>query len=697
MELLEGESLAGRLRRVGRLRVADAVDIACQTAAAVAAAHDKGIVHRDLKPANLFLVPDPTRPSGERVKVLDLGIAKLTGELASPGLHTHSGAVFGTPCYMSPEQCLGIQHEVDGASDIYALGCILYEMLCGQPPFVGVGHGELLLMHVQRPPEPLGRRVGGIPQQIEDAVARALAKRPGERFASMAELQAALHDGPVYTMPGQPKREGEWPPPEPATMHPPATGGFGTEGDPTALLRPTRLGTPGPRVPSNLETLILPKEQATGSHPPGTRNPDLGDARPSFGDFRSPPPRVLTSHTEVPAVPGDSGPMRRGTPPWRWFSLLGLAAGAAAGGLMLARTESVPTAAAIAPAAAPMASDEDAAAKYLDAAEALAKSRRLEPATDMMAKAAALKVRRPDLNIRLARLRDTLATATLVKSANASLKRKQWRAAMESAKQALDRDPDNGEAVKALASARAADQTRVATGPGKTKESTRDGSLAVVTQPAALVYVDDELVGRTPLAGRPLVAGRHVVELRAQGFRPITWNVRVKPGQALTYDLPLVAAGTPPGARSTSRQEEAPPAEVAPAGASRASMTLAAPPSAAPALPLERKASVPRPALPRVYLARDTDDLLRISEMVESQVVSLAGVSREYAAGITGPLRRLVRGNAEVYPVAMYYFIIREAGLHHDVAEAAAALAAAHANGAILRFRDLPAVASAGP
>ncbi|HXU80623.1 MAG TPA: serine/threonine-protein kinase, partial [Polyangia bacterium] len=112
MELLEGEVLAGRLRRLGRLPLPVALEIAYQTASAVGAAHRKGIVHRDLKPDNLFIVPDEHDPARERVKVLDFGIAKL--QMRGPGdsVKTRTGTLMGTPVYMSPEQAMGTK-EVD--------------------------------------------------------------------------------------------------------------------------------------------------------------------------------------------------------------------------------------------------------------------------------------------------------------------------------------------------------------------------------------------------------------------------------------------------------------------------------------------------------------------------------------------------------------------------------------------------------
>jgi serine/threonine protein kinase len=141
MELLEGESLGGRLRRAGALPIGDAIAFTLQTASALGAAHKKGIVHRDLKPDNLFIVGPPTDESGritgeamvERMKVLDFGIAKLQMPQPGDSVKTRTGTLMGTPIYMSPEQCRGTK-TVDHRSDVYSLGVIFYEMMVGEPP-----------------------------------------------------------------------------------------------------------------------------------------------------------------------------------------------------------------------------------------------------------------------------------------------------------------------------------------------------------------------------------------------------------------------------------------------------------------------------------------------------------------------------------------------------------------------------------
>ena len=191
MEFLEGESLARRVAR-GTLATSEAVDIILQTTAALAAAHGKGIVHRDLKPDNLYLVPDESAPGGLRVKVLDFGIAKLRGDLTGGSVKTQAGSVMGTPPYMSPEQCRGITDDVDDRTDIYAIGIILYEMLCGKPPFVSAGWGEIVLAHLTKPPESPRVLNPSVPEWIEAVIMKALAKAPGDRFQSALEMRAAL-------------------------------------------------------------------------------------------------------------------------------------------------------------------------------------------------------------------------------------------------------------------------------------------------------------------------------------------------------------------------------------------------------------------------------------------------------------------------------------------------------------------------
>jgi serine/threonine-protein kinase len=190
MEFLEGESLASRLERERILPIDLAAYIARQIASPLGAAHAVGIVHRDLKPDNVYLSPDPDAPYGIRVKVLDFGIAKLAGQLTTGGVKTRTGAVMGTPTYMAPEQCHGAA-DLDHRADLYALGCILFEMVCGRPPFVGQGLGEILGAHMfQEPPRP--STIARVPPQLDELILHLLAKAPASRPPSTEPVIAAL-------------------------------------------------------------------------------------------------------------------------------------------------------------------------------------------------------------------------------------------------------------------------------------------------------------------------------------------------------------------------------------------------------------------------------------------------------------------------------------------------------------------------
>src|SRR5262245_8257285 len=150
MELLDGESLAARLKR-RRIDHRECCRIGRQVANVLHAAHEAGIVHRDLKPDNLFLVPDPEVIGGERVKVLDFGIAKLAGEIRAASVKTISNLAMGTPNYMSPEQCRSAS-AADPRSDVYSLGCILFEIACRRPPFVFASLCEVVAAQLHEPP-----------------------------------------------------------------------------------------------------------------------------------------------------------------------------------------------------------------------------------------------------------------------------------------------------------------------------------------------------------------------------------------------------------------------------------------------------------------------------------------------------------------------------------------------------------------
>ena len=194
MELLEGEDLETRLRRLSRVPLAQALLFTGQIASALAAAHASGIVHRDLKPANVFIVADPQVISGERVKILDFDIAKVSGADADDdnGKQTRAGAVMGTPTYMAPEQCRGAAN-VDARTDLYAVGCILFEMLCGRPPFVGVSSVDLMSAHLRDQPPVPSSIEPSIGPELDALILSLLAKDPDARFQRAVDLDRAMH------------------------------------------------------------------------------------------------------------------------------------------------------------------------------------------------------------------------------------------------------------------------------------------------------------------------------------------------------------------------------------------------------------------------------------------------------------------------------------------------------------------------
>jgi serine/threonine-protein kinase len=184
MELLVGESLGSRLRRAGAFSVSDSAAILGTVADALAAAQSLGIVHRDMKPENIFLTGEPRGREGS-VRVLDFGLAKLTateGELANTGSLTLSGVVMGTPHYLSPEQ-VSASTAIDGRTDVWALGVILYECIAGRRPFEARGLPRLFRLIAEGRPTPLRDVVHDVPPALAALTARMLdvdaAARPG--------------------------------------------------------------------------------------------------------------------------------------------------------------------------------------------------------------------------------------------------------------------------------------------------------------------------------------------------------------------------------------------------------------------------------------------------------------------------------------------------------------------------------------
>ena len=190
MELLEGEDLATRLRRAGRLGLEEGVSIVIQALRGLRRAHAAGIVHRDLKPENLFLVRG--EDDGTHVKIIDFGLSKMRGgDRVVPMSITQEGATIGTPLYMSPEQVEAFP-DVDHRTDLWSMGAILYQVLAGTPPFPETTYARLVIAICQREPKDLASLVPELPEGVGGAVRRALDRDRERRFQSADAFLTAL-------------------------------------------------------------------------------------------------------------------------------------------------------------------------------------------------------------------------------------------------------------------------------------------------------------------------------------------------------------------------------------------------------------------------------------------------------------------------------------------------------------------------
>jgi eukaryotic-like serine/threonine-protein kinase len=182
MPYVPGESLRERLAREGPLPLDSVLPIAKAIAGALDYAHSQGVLHRDIKPANVLL-------AAERVVVCDFGFARAV-EIAAGDTISSSGLVLGTPAYMSPEQAMG--SDIDERTDVYALGCVIYEMLAGEPAFTGATSQAVVAKLVSEEPRPLRGVRPDLPPSMERAIRAALAKQPEGRPGSAGELVARL-------------------------------------------------------------------------------------------------------------------------------------------------------------------------------------------------------------------------------------------------------------------------------------------------------------------------------------------------------------------------------------------------------------------------------------------------------------------------------------------------------------------------
>jgi len=193
MPFVEGESLRDRLDREKQLPIDDALQIAFEVADALSYAHSRDVVHRDIKPENILL-------AGTHARVADFGIARAITEAGGEGL-TETGLAIGTPAYMSPEQAAG-SRDLDGRSDLYSLGCVLYELLAGQPPFTGTTIESVVHQHLTADPPSVTVLRPSVPPQVTAVLQRVLSKAPADRFSPAAQFADALRHVGTAGAPG---------------------------------------------------------------------------------------------------------------------------------------------------------------------------------------------------------------------------------------------------------------------------------------------------------------------------------------------------------------------------------------------------------------------------------------------------------------------------------------------------------------
>ena len=228
MPFVQGESLRDRLRRERQLSVDEALRIAREVAQALEYAHQEGVIHRDIKPENILLTKDGS------TLVADFGIARA---LSSDAHLTQTGMSVGTPTYMSPEQASGDQ-AVDARTDVYSLGCVLYEMLAGEPPYTGPTAQAIILKRFSEPVPSVRKARPSVPEGVEQAIHRALAPIPADRFATAAEFGRALQSGATGATASTPLPAAAATPAAPTAVATPVVAVPLTSGAPTGPARP---------------------------------------------------------------------------------------------------------------------------------------------------------------------------------------------------------------------------------------------------------------------------------------------------------------------------------------------------------------------------------------------------------------------------------------------------------------------------
>jgi serine/threonine protein kinase len=651
-----------------------------------AAGQPLGLVHRDVSPGNIIV-------SREGVpKLLDFGVAKALGSLA----HTEAGTIKGKISYMAPEQVPN--GPLDHRADIFSLGVCLYEITVGRNPFRVAGQNEVAaLKNIVDGvfPRPSAIRPD-YPPELEEIVLRAIAHDVDRRCGSARELSNWLE---TFTAQGEHRSSQRaiegwmrelFPDFDQLTGKAAGLAAFGGGGSSGAKPEPvtsaTRPLTPSPRWP----TLDLVPQVEVREEP--TIPTDELPTRPGV---------VNKADLSAATPPGAPGAMRLRA---RW-PLLAAAALVAAAVVAVAvfgfRRPPRPVVSAPAhaseggraaitrPGRAP-GGDDDVARGYLVAAETLAKERRFDLAREMLGKAASLKIENKELGAQLAALSDAVATAE-----------------SPAAKRSSHGEKTRPARVVAVAvAARTGKEASKDTGKeaGRDKAGRESAGREVAVRDAEPRYPEPRYPEqRSPRQAAVPEAAVAAVEPRGGGA--VAAKISDAPGAPATRAEPAAPPPEKPKPEPAAAAPERPRAEPAltarPTPAIDQAQAASPPPVAAveaarggsgPVVSVMPRSPIPKPRLARTIAAESPSEVVAACQQVEAAAISTGGVSPEFARGITGPFRRSVGGHGELHPVAMYYFIIREASLKHDNRSAAAALVAAQSSGLLLRLQNLPAI-----
>lgn len=315
MEYLEGQDLYEWTGAQGVIPIPVVASIALQICDALTALHDAGFVHRDLKPENIWVMKDPGPEGLPRVKVLDLGIAAVMEDRGEGQRLTKTGHTVGTVHYMSPEQALG--ERVDGRTDIYALGCLMWELVAGECTFEGSSHMAVMMKHMSEEPQRPSTRRDDVPPWLDEVVMRCLRKQADDRFQSSRELQRAIESGlELGAVPLAATGGGRSVARFAETGHAPTT-------ETRSSVRPRRVGLvvtiaallavsvglwllAGPSGTSDVPVVVDPRPAAPEVAPGAPLDPPLAE-QPGAAAVVAPPAPGEGASAELPVDPGAQG------------------------------------------------------------------------------------------------------------------------------------------------------------------------------------------------------------------------------------------------------------------------------------------------------------------------------------------------------------------------------------------------------